>query len=135
MVMTMVELFATTRRYDLLDEAMQIFKQQEFSMCVGSHTACVFEMLDQEKFSFPAYYAPLNKIGFFMFPTKVHMMRVLSKMRKPLIAIKPLAGGRIHPKEAFEYIYNQKKDTICMVGLSSIQEIRDAITAFHHVNW
>jgi len=127
LAMTCVEIFALTQRFDLIEVFLQIFDKLGYNVCAGSHIADVFEILEKEKIRFKAYYAPLNKIGFLMAPTQEQMLRHLVKMKEPLIAIKPLAGGRIKPREAFNYIFNLRENVVCMVGLSSIQEVEEAL--------
>lgn len=132
LVMTCVELFALTSRLDLLEEAVDIFNQFGFTVCAGAHRAEVFEILESEKIHFKTYFAPINKIGFFMFPTKSQMLKHLLKIKEPLIAIKPLAGGRIKPQEAFKYIFGLRENVVCNVGLSSVQEVEETIRAIQN---
>lgn len=131
LAMTCVELFALTERFDLLKEAIDLFEKIGFTICAGVHIADVFGILQRENIRFKAYYAPLNKIGFFMLQNEKEMLEYLLKMKEPLIAIKPLAGGRIKPQEAFNYIFSLRENVVCMPGLSSVQEVEEAIEAFH----
>lgn len=129
LAMTCVETFALTHRMDLIEEALEVFNNLGFTVCAGAHIAEVFEILEKERINFKAYYAPLNKIGFMMFPTQNRMLKHILKIEEPFIAIKPLAGGRIKPKEAFDYIFNLRENVVAMVGLSSVQEVEHALEA------
>jgi len=129
LVTTCVEFYALTGKSDLLEQILRVCNSYGFQVCAGSHMSTVFDILETENLRFPAYYATLNKTGFLMLPSRESMLRSLSKIDAPLIAIKPLAGGRIPPREAFDYIFNLKDDVICMVGLSSAKEARETILA------
>lgn len=124
-----LEFFTLASRFDLLDEANKVFDEFGFSICAGSHLATVFDILKSEGFKFPAYFAPLNKIGFCMFPSFSSMVSALSKIDKPLMIIKPLAGGRLSPLESFESIFSLKKNVACIVGISSIREAKKTLKA------
>lgn len=132
-LMTCIELYALIGRLDLLEKARSICEEFGFSICAGSHMAEAFKILDKEHLHFASYYAPLNKIGFFMFPNQNEMLKSILRIRELFMAIKPLAGGRIPPKEAFEYILNTKKNTVCMFGVSSTKEVAEGVKAFREV--
>ncbi len=133
MVMTCIDLFATTGRLDIIRTARRTFERYGFAMCAGTHFAHGLASLQEEKTEFESFYTPFNKMGFFMLYSRVQMLEKLLRIKKPYIAIKPLAGGRIKPLEAFRYIFSKKSDAICMVGLSSILEVREAVLAYGKV--
>jgi predicted aldo/keto reductase-like oxidoreductase len=58
-----------------------------------------------------------------MFPTQRLALEAVKKASKPVIAIKPLAGGRIPPNQAFEYVYENAAVDSCMVGAASEEEL------------
>jgi hypothetical protein len=133
LVTTCVDLFPLIHRLDLLGEACDTFAKYGFDICAGAHSAEAFEILNDERVRFNSYFAPFNKMGFFMLPSPERMLNSILKMREPFIAIKPLAGGRLKPREAFNYIFNMRKNAICIVGLSSIHEVAEAVQAYHHI--
>jgi len=55
---------------------------------------------------FEAYLAPVNPIGYGMEPDVKSTLKALEQSSKAVIAIKPLAAGKISPeKSVFKYIY------------------------------
>jgi hypothetical protein len=50
-------------------------------------------------------------------------LETVKNAKKPVIAIKSLAGGRIPPKEAFQYVYEIAGVDSCMVGVGSDEEL------------
>lgn len=58
-----------------------------------------------------------------MFPTKKKCEDVIVNTVKTVVVIKPFAGGRIKPIDAFEYIYDKLKVSSCMIGVGSEKEL------------
>jgi len=128
-VTTCIEFYALADQFSLLDDVVKTCTDLGFAVCAGFHMSNAFDALERENFHFPAYFAPLNKVGYFMLPSQQHLLDALLKIKVPLFVIKPLGGGRIMPKEAFDYIFGLKKNAICIVGLSSAQEAHETISA------
>jgi hypothetical protein len=126
---TCVELYALTGQLHLLEEIVETCDEFGFKLCAGSHMANVFDILDKENFHFESYFASINKIGFFMLPSRHTLLKSLSRIKEPVIAIKPLAGGRVPPGEALEYNFKLRDNIICMAGLSSIKEVNEIVAA------
>jgi hypothetical protein len=131
LVTTCIDLFPLIRRLDLLGEACDTFAEYGFDVCAGTHRAEAFEILKDERMRFKSYFAPLNKMGFFMLPTPERLLDSIQQLQEPFIAIKPLAGGRLTPQDAFRYIFNLRQNTVCIVGLSSTREVAAAKQALY----
>lgn len=63
-----------------------------------------------------------------MFPTKVAAETAIKKTKKRVIVIKPLAGGRVKPEEAFMYVFSFDVDG-CMIGCASVAEVKEDFRA------
>ncbi|HID28197.1 MAG TPA: hypothetical protein EYP22_10380 [Methanosarcinales archaeon] len=71
-----------------------------------------------------AYLTPLNPIGFGMAPNFESALKAIKKTKKQVIAIKPLAAGKLFPEESlFEFIYKYA-DSIA-VGITSKEEMEE----------
>lgn len=86
------------------------------------HAGSTIPILEQSKVEFDGYVTPINELGVMMFPDKDSALKSIRRCRKPVIAIKPLAGGRIPPKTAFRYVYKELGVASCMVGVGSESE-------------
>ncbi len=73
------------------------------------------------------YLAPLNRLGLFMEPDPEETLKALRETPAKIIAIKPLAAGRLNPREAFEYVYGIADSAA--VGMTSRSEIVEALEA------
>jgi hypothetical protein len=80
--------------------------------------------LDNAGFDFEVYLAPVNPIGYAMEPNSESTLQALKKTEKQVIAIKPLAAGRLKPTKAlFSFIYNYA-DAVS-VGITSYAEMEE----------
>jgi hypothetical protein len=71
--------------------------------------------------------APVNKIGMFMDPNFEFSMQTIEKSSKPIIAIKPLAAGKLRPEEAFEFLSGRVEGMV--VGITSREEAEETFVA------
>ena len=84
--------------------------------------------LDRAGFELEAYLAPLNTIGYAMEPDYERTLAALEQTDKRVIAIKPLAAGRLKPTPAlFKFIYAHA-DAAC-VGITSEAEMDETFAA------
>ena len=77
---------------------------------------------------FEGYITPLNSMGVMMFPTKASAESAVRGTEKLVYAIKPVAGGRVNPKEAFIYVFGFDIEG-CMIGCASVSEVKVDFTA------
>jgi hypothetical protein len=81
-----------------------------------------------DEMGFEAYLAPLNTVGYGMEPDIESTLKALERTRKKVIAIKPLAAGKVSPERSvFEYIYRYA-DSIA-VGITSENEMEETYSA------
>lgn len=84
--------------------------------------------LDRAGLELEAYLAPLNTIGYAMVPDYESTLAALERTDKRVIAIKPLAAGRLTPTPAlFKFIYAHA-DAAC-VGIASEVEMNETFAA------
>jgi hypothetical protein len=77
-----------------------------------------------DEMGFDAYLAPVNPTGYGMAPDVESTLNALERTNKAVIAIKPLAAGKLSPeKSVFEYIYRYA-DSIA-VGITSEEEMEE----------
>lgn len=81
-----------------------------------------------DSLGFEAYLAPVNPIGYGMEPDFTRTLEVVENTRRSVIAIKPLAAGKLAPERAvFEFIYRYA-DSIA-VGVTSEDEMAETFSA------
>jgi hypothetical protein len=129
------DFLAMTGRLDLLDEVVGTLRERlNCPVFVATHHAgSTIPILDRGTVAFDGYLTPINRLGVMMFPSQAAALTAIQGTEKPIIAIKPLAGGRIRPAGAFNYVYNDQKIEACMVGVGSERELDEDLQAVQHV--
>lgn len=129
------DFLAMTGRLDLLDQVVGTLRDRlNCPVFVATHHAgSTIPILDRGAVAFDGYLTPLNRLGVMMFPSQAAALTAIRRTEKPIIAIKPLAGGRIRPADAFNYVYNDQKIEACMVGVGSEQELDEDLHAVQQV--
>ena len=121
-----------TGRIDLLSTLITYIRDEigENLLLGVHHAGSTIPQLIEHGISVDGYVSPINKLGAMMFPTKKKALEALNNCGKPVISIKPLAGGRITPRKALDYVYNEIAASSCMIGVGSEDEtIEDLSTA------
>ena len=75
----------------------------------------------------------MNSMGVMMFPSRDSAVEAIRAAKKPVIAIKPLAGGRLKPTEALEHIYRKMGIDFCMIGVGSEREAEEDFSIAHEI--
>jgi hypothetical protein len=112
-------------RLDLLNGLVEWIRgKYGYEVILGTHHAgTTIPILEESTIEFQGYVTPINQLGVMMFPTQRLALDAVKKTSKPVIAIKPLAGGRIPPNQAFQYVYEIAEVDSCMVGVGSEEEL------------
>ena len=112
---------------DRLSEWIDMIKDTGAKPAASTHfPGTTIPMLDN--LGFEAYLAPLNPIGYGMEPDVESTLRAVEHTKKAVIAIKPLAAGKLSPdRSVFEFIYKYA-DSIA-VGIASEDEMVETYSA------
>jgi hypothetical protein len=114
-------------RFDLLRDFSRFLKETfDRPVFLGIHHAGTsLPLLDQIDLDISGYLTPINKMGALMLPTQARAIEAITSTSKPVIAIKPLAGGRIPPVDAFEYVFQVAHADATMIGVASEEELHE----------
>jgi len=130
--------FLSLARIDLLGELIDRTRDAGYRCLLGSHhlgaTAPLLEEIRMR--GFDGYVTPINKQGVMMFPTRREVEKAVRESRsrgKMIIAIKPLAGGRIGPREALTYVFRKVEADACMMGVASVREAEEDFQAAREI--
>lgn len=129
------DFLAMTGRFNLLEDFVGTLRERLNcpAFVATHHAGSTIPMLDRGKVKFDGYLTPINRLGVMMFPSQEAAIKAIKGTKKPVIAIKPLAGGRIRPTGAFKYVYKEQKINTCMVGVGSESELDEDLQAVKHV--
>ncbi len=126
------DFFAMTGKIDVLKALVNhLRKRFGYRVILGVHHAgSTIPVLEESKIAFEGYVTPINRLGVMMFPTMKIALEAIKMSGKPIMAIKPLAGGRIQPRNALKYVYKELGINFCMIGVGSESEAEeDFLTA------
>jgi len=117
-------------RIDLLGELVDWLQGAfGYQVMLGTHHAgLTIPTLEKSGIKCHGYVTPINKKGVMMFPAQELAAKAVRNARKPIMVIKPLAGGRIQPQPALEYVFRDLNADTCMIGVSSREELNQDFT-------
>ena len=124
-----VDLLAPGGRLDLIEGYIS-YLRKHFRAVVSSthHPGITLPILEENGIGFDGYVTPLNRLGVFMLPTPDSALAAIRNSTRPVIAIKPMAGGRLLGREAFDYVLNEVGASTCMFGLGRPDEVRYTVS-------
>jgi hypothetical protein len=116
-----------TNKLDLLENLVGHLRGRHGQrVLLGVHHAGItIPKLENSKIRFDGYVTPINRLGVMMFPTRDTALEAIKTAKRPVIAIKPLAGGRIKPREALRHVYKEVGISFCMIGVGSENEAEE----------
>ena len=121
------DFLAMTDKFDLVGDLVdQLRSRTGCRVLFGVHHAgLTIPKLEDSGIDFDGYVTPVNKLGVMMFPTRNMALMAIKASKRPVIAIKPLAGGRIGPSEALGHVYKEVGISFCMIGVGSVSEAEE----------
>ncbi len=129
-----IDLLAAVGRFDLIKEYVS-FLRSRFDTVISSvhHGGITIPLLEENGIDLDGYIVPINEPGMYMFPIQERVVDAVRQTDKPVIAIKPMAGGRYLGTQAFEYVFNDVGVEACMFGMGTIEQVTETATAARSV--
>jgi len=97
---------------------------------LACHNGNRLKMVDEGDYDVATFVTPVNKAGFYMNPTQRSILRAISRTKKPVMAIKPLASGRFEEGKIgkwLEWVLDQKGVSAIVLGFMSEEEAEEDI--------
>jgi len=124
------ELLVLTQRFDELQRIVDAIRRRFGGFLLGTHYAgVIIPLVEDAGVRVDGYLTPVNAAGIYMFPTQTHAVDAIRRAGKPVIAIKPLGGGRVPPTKAFHYLFHDLDLPAAMVGIGSLAEAEETLGA------
>jgi len=129
-----IDLLSAVGRFDLIQEYLD-FLRKRFDTVISSvhHGGITIPLIEEQGIDFDGYIVPVNEPGMYMFPTQDRVLDAIRNTIKPVIAIKPMAGGRYLGEKAFEYVFNNVGVESVMFGMGTIEQVTETATAARSV--
>ena len=129
-----IDVLAMLGRFDLIRDYLN-FLRRRFKTVITSvhHAGVTIPLLETEGIAVDGYLTTVNQPGTFMFPTPELALDAIRNAGKPIIAIKPMAGGRYLGHKAFEYVFNDVGVQASLFGMGTLDQVRETTTAAREV--
>jgi hypothetical protein len=115
-------------RLDILGEYADVIRERVPSVMFSTHFSGVsVPLLDDSGAGCDGYVVPVNRLGALMWPTKGEVEATVTRARRPIFAIKPLAGGYAVGRESFDYVFGDVGVDGALVGVSSVEEAHSSL--------
>jgi hypothetical protein len=90
---------------------------------ISSHYYQTIYAAEKNKYDAALIFQPVNFKGYMSNTNPEHLVEVIQKTNLQILAIKPLAAGRIAPKEGFSYILESiKENDFIAVGFGNFEQ-------------
>ena len=111
-----------------LDRYMRLIRERGMIPGLSTHMPETVPYADAQKADVETYLQIYNALGFLMQVEADWVMRILAGARRPVMVIKPLAGGRLHPPVGLAFVWStiRERDMV-VVGAMTPDEAREVI--------
>jgi len=113
-----------------LEKYLKMIRDAGLVPGLACHNGDRLKMVDEGGYDVATFVTPVNKAGFYMNPTQRSILRTISRTKKPVIAIKPLASGRFEEGKIgnwLEWVLDQKGVSAMCLGFMSEEEAEEDI--------
>lgn len=103
---------------------------------VACHNGDRLRLVDQGGYDCAVFVIPINKLGFYMNPSKESTLDAVKNCSKPVIAIKPLASGRFdegRPAEWLKWTIDTPGVSSMVIGFMNEEEATEDINALKNI--
>jgi len=105
-----------------VDRMLQMVRNEGLIPGIACHDARAILYADERGYDAKVYATPVNKIGFWMNPEGL-TLRIIRQTKKPVIALKPFASGRIEPEQGLEFTLSTTGVTAVAIGVANHEEV------------
>jgi aryl-alcohol dehydrogenase-like predicted oxidoreductase len=111
-----------------IDRYTKMIREREMVPGLSTHMPETVTYADETGADIETYIQLYNAAGFLMQVEVDWVMRIIRDARKPVIAIKPLAAGRLQPAVGLGFVWNTIRDQdLVAVGTTTPDEAREVI--------
>jgi len=113
-----------------LEKYLKMIREAGIIPGVACHNGEKLAIIDEGGYDVSVFATPVNKVGFYMFPSQDSILKAIEKTDKPVIAIKPLASGRFDEGRIYDWlkwVFEQKGVSAVCVGFMSREEAEEDI--------
>jgi hypothetical protein len=111
-----------------IDRYTTMIREREMIPGLSTHMPETVVIADKTEADVETYIQLYNAAGFLMQVEADWVMRIIGNARKPVMAIKPLAAGKLLPVVGLAFVWNTIRDQdMVVVGTTTADEAREVI--------
>jgi hypothetical protein len=111
-----------------IDKYTKMIRQRGMVPGLSTHMPETLVVADKTNADVETYIQIYNAIGFLMHVEVDWVMRVISQAKKPVMTIKPMAAGRLHPTVGLAFSWNTIRDQdMVTVGSTTPDEAKELL--------
>lgn len=111
-----------------IDKYTEMIRQRNMVPGLSSHMPEAVTIADSTEIDIETYIQIYNAAGFLMQVEVDWVMRLISRAKKPVMTIKPLAAGRLLPPVGLAFAWNTIRDQdLVTIGTTTPDEAREVI--------
>jgi len=104
------------------EEMLGLIRDEGMVPGIACHDARAILYSEERSYDSKVFATPVNKTGFWMNHEGL-TLRIIEKIEKPVIALKPFASGRIQPEEGLEFTLSTPGVTAVAIGVANHEEV------------
>jgi len=104
------------------EKMLELIRDEGLIPGIACHDARAILYSEERGYDTKVYATPVNKIGFWMNHEGL-TLKIIEKIKKPVIALKPFASGRIQPEEGLEFTLSTPGVTAVAIGVANHEEV------------
>ncbi|HEX2946081.1 MAG TPA: hypothetical protein VHT96_09000 [Clostridia bacterium] len=125
------------RTMDRLPDYLSMIRDAGMIPGLSAHMPEVIQYADENEYDVETYIQIFNCVGFLMQVEIESVIRIIHNAKKPVMAIKPCAAGRITPYVGLTFNWNVLRDQDmiaigCMNPQEAAEDIEISLAAFQH---
>ncbi len=117
----------TTRTIRRMDEISKMIRERGMIPGLSTHMPEAIVYADETSLDVESYIQLYNSAGFLMQVEVEWVHRIIQNAKKPVIAIKPLAAGRLTPLVGLTFVWNtiRDRDMVCLGTMTPEEAAED----------
>lgn len=110
-------------KYPTFPELSAYIRDKEMIPAISSHYHQSILAADKNNYDAPLIFQPVNIMAYQSHTNTEHLIKLIKNTKRQILAIKPLAAGRLNPREGISFaLKNIKENDFIAIGFSNFEQ-------------
>lgn len=111
-----------------IEKYTTMIRERDMIPALSTHVPETIIIADKIKADIETYIQIYNAVGFLMHVEPEWVMQIIKNAHKPVIAIKPLAAGRLSPLTGLPFVWSTiRNNDMVAIGTTTVDEAKEVI--------